>query len=421
MIVEDSIGARRDEVPGAGEPAHGPRWGVVWPAIGKNDDVIDARGSGKTSSDALLPDWPEHVDPTEWPEFSYRFDLTDGLPTFPPERHRVDALVAASQRDGDEVIGPIPPTGRSATITAIAANAAMAGLQPHLMPVVITALEAMLEPRFNLSGLVVTTHPAWPLVIVSGAAVSDGGFATGESLFSGGGARANLAVGRTIRLVTWNIGGARPRHPVQEVLGQPGRLAYCIAEEPVATPWPALHEARGVDAPHGAVTVFGCDAPHSVIAVGTAERAELMLEQVAEQIRAAGNSNTHTMGETLVVMAPQWARLLARQGWTRAMVQDELHQRAARRLGDIKRRGDGTPAIGHDDRYPWWPESIDQSNPDELVASTWGPESIHVVVAGGDSVTFAAVCPGWGTYGGFAVTRPLPVAVAPAGTAKERP
>jgi hypothetical protein len=375
---------------------------------------------GGGAEDAAAAPWPASVDWAEWPELSYRLDLTDGLPTFPPERGVVDALIAASGRAGDEVIGVMPPSGRPATVEAIAANAAMAGLPPSLMPLVLTALEAMFEPSFNLAGLVVTTHPAWPLVIVSGAAVHDGGFATGESLFSGGGARANLAVGRTIRLVTWNIGGARPRRPVQEVLGHPGRLAYCIAEDPEASPWPHLHDARSVDAPHGAVTVFGCDAPHSVIAVGTAERAELMLEQIADQMRAAGNSNTHTMGETLVVMAPQWARLLARQGWTRSMVQQELHRRSVRRLGDIKRRADGTPALGDDDRYPWWPDAIDQRDPDALVPTTWGPESVHVVVAGGDSVTFAAVCPGWGTYGGFAVTRALPEPIAATTTPSQR-
>jgi hypothetical protein len=170
--------------------------------------------------------------------------------------------------------------------------------------------------------------------------------------------------------------------------------------------------ARGVDAPHGAVTVFGCDAPHSVIAVGTAERAELMLDQIADQMRARGNSNTHTMGEMLVVLSPQWARLVAAQGWSRADVQQFLHERAARRLGDLRRRADGSPALRDEDRYPWWPDAIDQRDPDAWVPTTWGPESVHVVVAGGDSLTFAAVCPGWGTYGGFAHTRALDAAPA---------
>jgi len=284
----------------------------------------------------------------------------------------------------------------------------MAGCLPEHMPVVLTALETMLERRFNLAGLAVTTHPAWPLVIVGGRAVGDLAMSSGESLFSGGGVRANAAIGRAIKLIIWNVGAARPRQPVQEVMGHPGRFGYCIAEEQHASPWPPLHEARGVDAPHGAVTVFGCDAPQTVIAVGTAERAELMLDQIADQMRARGNSNTHTMGETLVVMSPQWARIVAAQGWTRTRVQEFLHVRAARRLGDIRMRDDGSPALRPADHYPWWPDTIDQRDPDSMVPTTWGPSSIHVMVAGGDSLTYAAVCPGWGTYGGFAGTRALP-------------
>jgi hypothetical protein len=284
----------------------------------------------------------------------------------------------------------------------------MAGCRPEYMPVVITALEAMLEPAFNLAGIVATTHPNWPLVIVSGAAVTDLGMASAESVFNGGGARPNLAIGRAIRLVTWNLGGAYPRRPVQEVMGHPGRMSYCIAEEPVATPWPAIHTARGVDAPAGAVTVFGCEAPQVVNMWGMAGTAPLMLEQVADQMRARGNSNVHTMGEILVVLSPECARTIAAQGWTRADVQEFLWARARRRLGDIRLNPDGSPAVHPDDHYYWWPAWVDQSNPDEMVPVATSPEDIHIIVTGGDSIGFAAVCPSWGALGGFAVTRALP-------------
>lgn len=188
---------------------------------------------------------PRRIEASEWPELCYRLGLTDGLPTFPPERDVVARLVAGSGLSADHSIGAIPPSGRAGTVEAIAANAAMAGCLPEHMPIVLAALEAMLEPRFNLAGVVTTTHPCWPLVIVSGPVVRALGFATQESVFSGGGARANLAIGRAVRLVSWNLGGAQPRRPVQEILGHPGRLAYCLAEEPENTPWPSFVAERG--------------------------------------------------------------------------------------------------------------------------------------------------------------------------------
>jgi hypothetical protein len=364
------------------------------------------------AADPAPADWrrplPEDIDPADWPELSYRLGLTDGLPTFPPDQAVVEALVAGSRRPADEVVGEIPPRGTPATVRAVAANAAMAGCRPEHLPVVLTALEAMLEPVFNLRGVVCTTHPNWPLVIVSGRAVGDLAMETRESVFNGGGARANLAIGRAIRLVTWNLGGAYPRQPVQEVFGHPGRLAYCIAEEPDNTPWTALHQARGVDASHGAVTVFGCEAPQVVLAWGTSDNPEVILEQFADQMRARGNSNVHTMGEVLVGFNPAWARVLDDQGWDRRRIQEHLWRRARRRLGDIRHHRDGSPAVDPDDAYYWWPDWVDQSDPEEMVPVATSPDDIHVVVTGADSLPYGFVCPSWGALGGFAVTRPLP-------------
>jgi hypothetical protein len=287
----------------------------------------------------------------------------------------------------------------------------MAGCRPEYMPVVITALEAMLEPSFNLGGVVATTHPCWPLIIVSGRAVGDLDMAHGESLFSGGGSRANVAIGRAIKLIVWNLGGARPQRPVQEVFGHPGRFGYCIAEAP--SPWPSLHDARGVDAPHGAVTVFACEAPQSASHWGlqTTDNPNIgrqWLELYADQMSARGNSNTHTMGEILLVLTPSAVRTFAAEGWTRESIQRFLFEHARRRLGDIRIKADGSPAVDVQSFYDWWPEWVDQTDPDAMVPVVWSAESIHVVVAGADSIPWGTVCPSWGNLGGFAVTRALP-------------
>ena len=312
------------------------------------------------------------------------------------------------------------------------------GCLPEYMPVVIAAVEAMLEPRFNLAGVVTTTHPCWPLVIVSGPAVAELGMATAESLFSGGGSRANLAIGRAVRLLLWNLGGGYPGEPVQEIMGHPGRIAYCIAEEPHNTPWESFHRSRGVSGTESAVTVFACESPQIANLWGVATPdtnqnnatnedasepvAPRWLEIVADQMSARGNSNTHTLGEMLVVVSPSMARTLSREGFSRRDVQTFLWQTARRRLGDIRVAADGTPAVDQASHYDWWPEWIDQSDPESKIPVTWSADDIHIVVAGADSIPCAAVCPSWGHLGGFATTRPFdPAPHYDAQTRKETP
>ena len=334
----------------------------------------------------------------EWVELAHTEGLTDGLPVYPPTRGAVDALVEASGRDPGQLLGAIPPRGGAATVEVVAANAVMAGCKPEHFEMVLTAVEAMLEDRFNLRGVVTTTHPCWPLAIVSGSVVERLGMAHTESVFSGGGAHANAAIGRAIKLLLWNAGGATPGEPVKEVFGHPGRYAFCVAESP-ASPWPPLHQARGVDADSG-ITVFACESPTSVAMWGADDTPVNRLAQLADAMAIKGCNNTHTMGETLVVLTPNEARHLAEQGYDRAAVQQELWQQARRRIGDLL-----SPGIPP---YAWWPDWVDAGNPDELVPVTERPEDIHVMVTGAESIPWMAVCAGWGNLGGYAVSRALP-------------
>ena len=76
----------------------------------------------------------------------------DGLPLVPPTESRVAAMVAGSALPGDRIVGTVAPGMGVATVELIAANAVMAGCKPEHMPVLIAALEALIEPQFHLYG-----------------------------------------------------------------------------------------------------------------------------------------------------------------------------------------------------------------------------------------------------------------------------
>src|SRR5205814_4646392 len=101
-------------------------------------------------------------------EVLFERGITDGLPVVPPTRSRVDAAIRARGRRADELIAVVPPSDARATVEKIAVNAVMAGCRPEYLPVVIAAVEAMCDERFDLLGVSGTTDAVAPLVIVNG-------------------------------------------------------------------------------------------------------------------------------------------------------------------------------------------------------------------------------------------------------------
>ena len=91
-------------------------------------------------------------------ELMYETGWTDGLPTVPPTREKVEQFIGYTGRSPDDLIAELPPMGGQATIERIAVNAVMAGCLPEHMPVVIAAIEALVDDRFNLRGVSVVRH-----------------------------------------------------------------------------------------------------------------------------------------------------------------------------------------------------------------------------------------------------------------------
>ena len=99
---------------------------------------------------------------------------TDGLPIVPPTEARVAACLRWTDRDPREIVGVLPPRQGEATVEKIAVNTVMAGCKPEYLPVVITAIEALADPLFNLDSVQATTHPVAPLAFPPARPAGDG-------------------------------------------------------------------------------------------------------------------------------------------------------------------------------------------------------------------------------------------------------
>jgi hypothetical protein len=320
----------------------------------------------------------------------------DGLPVVPPTEELVTLMLAGS--DASFSVGAVPPGYGEATLAVLAANAVMAGCTPDMFPVVVAALEAMLQPQFNLAGVQATTHPVAPLLVVHGPVAGRIGIHVGSGVL-GPGFRANSAIGRAIRLILMNVGFARPGEGDLATHGSPSKFSYCMAENIAASPWPPFHTTRGFGPDDSAVTVLAGEAPHNVHDHQSSTGTRL-LNIVADVMRAQGHvswimSKGNDFG---VVFGPEHAHMCARDGWTRHDVQMYLYHRSCRAARDIEWGGNWT---GRD--WPKWMEGLAE-DPDSLVPPVRDPADINVFVAGGPG-KHTALIPAFGNTA--AVTWPV--------------
>ena len=157
--------------------------------------------------------------------------LSDGLPIVPPTRERVERMLAGTHRDPQETLGQVPPKWAPATVEKIAVNCVMAGCLPEYLPVVLAAVEGIMEPRFNLYGVQATTGYAGPALLVNGPVRNEIGINCDAGAF-GPGHRANATIGRAVRLILITIGGGYPGDTDRATFGWPGQVQLLLRREP---------------------------------------------------------------------------------------------------------------------------------------------------------------------------------------------
>jgi len=305
---------------------------------------------------------------------------SDGLPVIPPTEARVRAMLDAARLEPGQQIAFIRDRAVPIIAEKVAINAVLAGCLPTYMPVVVAAVEAIGDPRWSYHGPGTSTAGAGVLMIVNGPIARELDINCGDNLF-GPGWRANLTIGRAVRLVMRNVCGSRPGTLDRGTLGHPGRLSYVIAENEVESPWTPLHVERGLRSEQSAVTVVAAEGPRQFYNQ-LSNTAEGVLTTLADDMRISGN----VMGQPhyVVVLAGEHMRTIAGSGWGKKEIRQFLWERTHNSHAHLKRtqRMSGDIQPGDEDlRRP-------------LVAS---PDDILVVAAGGRAGAFSCYIPGWGS------------------------
>jgi hypothetical protein len=292
-------------------------------------------------------------------ETLYARGVTDGLPVVAPTAGRVAAAIEASGRAADELIALVAPQYGRATVQRIAINAVMAGCRPEYLPVVIAAVQAICEPAFTLEGVSGTTDAVAPLLIVNGPIRAELDVNAGVGVF-GPGWRANATIGRAVRLIWANVGGARPGVISMSTFGQPGRYTYCIGEYEEASPWEPLHVEHGFAPSDSTVAALAAEAPQVVVDARN-RTARDVLTTIARNGESLASHAIGELGDTALVIGPEHVRTIAGDGWSKADVRAFLFEHMHAETDGVR------------------------------IPKLRGPGALHIVVAG----RFSAWVPGW--------------------------
>jgi hypothetical protein len=319
-------------------------------------------------------------------DYCYEQGWTDGLPVVPPVVDRVDAMLARQGRPAETVIATHPATGLELSLHAAAVNSVMAGCLPEHFPAVVAAFEAMDRPDFNFHGSTASTGGSAPLLIVSGAYADDIGMNADVNLF-GPGNRANATIGRAVRLILRNVFQMLPGISDKSTQGNPGKYCFCIAERARGNPWPLLCETQGYAPGVSSVTAFAGGGFCNVENHG-GNTPEQVLGSVAD---AMANYGCITLGQSVVILAPEHMRIVAGTGWTREDAQNFLFTHAKRSVEGMKNVGKYRDRE-YDRQHGGDAHALVESG---FVHRGLSPADILITMGGGDAGGHSCFIPSW--------------------------
>src|SRR3989441_5332158 len=303
---------------------------------------------------------------------------TDYLPIVLPTEERVAAMLAATHRKPDEVVGRMRPTHfREAweyTVEKVAVNAVMAGARPEYFPLILALASSGVSARGS------TTSSMAAMVVVNGPIRNEIGMNSGTGAMAPYN-HANATIGRAYGLLSQNLQGGSL--PGDSYMGSQGNgYAYgtvTFAENEERSPWAPFHVQHGFKPADSTLSIFtGCRSTAFTLGV----REKYWREHVRNMLRGMDAHSAPTFlldpiaarqyidrggfdrKEKLIEWVYENALMPAGEYWDYQLIQNYIYPRAT---------------FGEE---PY--ASKLKAAPDELVRM-FKPDEIHVVVVGGET------------------------------------
>ncbi|MDE0114148.1 MAG: hypothetical protein OXI87_09015 [Albidovulum sp.] len=329
-----------------------------------------------TSSAGLL----EFDDLAVAQEFFFLQEWTDGLPIVPPTPGKVRRFAQLAGRSPLDVAGRAPISNKPISVEMVAINAVMAGCLPEHFPVVLAAVEAIMEPEFNLHAICMSTDGATIFLIVNGPIAPAIGMNGGTAIL-GPGSRANAAIGRAVQLLVANAVG-RMRQLRMATLGHAAMYTWCVAEAEQESPWKPFHVEHGFGTTESTVAAFSGLPPIQVRNHVQRDPADIIRSFGSGLLATCyGVFGAVTASRGLVaIVSPEIAGHFGAAGWSKKRVKDAI------------------ASIQHEEVSNWIKR---EESAGRKVSATSEPvsgavrtaEDIFLIVGGGRAGSFCALVP----------------------------
>jgi len=360
------------------------KWDYILASLTSNGDKLKELAHidfkmDKTApaKDGLLPFVPQYCEEASLEPGAYLEEImdyfnqehiSDGLPFVPPTRRRYQAMMTYCPWDENrKLVEPSGPSGKEITVKDVAIAAIMAGCKPEAMPVLVAAFKALNSPLYNFNQSVTTSHPGGNLCIVSGPIAQEIGI-SGKQGCQGPGWPANATIGRAINLVLMNVLRSVPGVCDLDCIASQAEFTYCFAEEPSLAQWNMINEDH-FDRETTTVYLLKAEPLHDIIDFLSLNGHDL-LDTITACCTTLGSNNAYMPGPLIVCLTPDHAMMLKKDGYTKEMIQEHIHQYVYHQ----------TPMVNGRGLVPVRPKAWENRHP---LPVTRTPKDVEVVTIGG--------------------------------------
>jgi hypothetical protein len=259
--------------------------------------------------------------------------------------------------------------------------------------VVLAAVEAACTDAFNVHGVLATTMPATPVVVVNGPVAREVGWPAASTRS----ARATAPTPRSAGRCSWWCATSAAVAPARSTARPRASRASTRPASPSwrrARPFEPLAASRGVEG--DALTLFaGCGWWPVVDQLSRTP--ESLARSFAASLRGVGHPKLAIAFDAMLIISPEHGRVLREAGWDRGRLLAELEELLTV-PGEELSRGAGGMAEGLPPGFEGVP------------VPKFRPGGLLLVHAGGTAGLFSTVVPGWvsGAGGSEPTTVPIP-------------